>query len=264
MGKCCGRLLATACLVLFFRLGGPPLAHAQVPLRPEEWRRLHPEIAADHPLAIRAHEVFERLVSAADVRSRALPSLMIVDGLGYPEALALPGGTIVVSREMVEYCLGGTSALDSDAADARLALVLGHELAHLAFDNGHRAYFSTRELGGRSSAKVLSQSESDGHRRMEEREAEYYGLHFLLRAGFDVDSLLLEGADFWRGIVVAGRRSARETSWQHHPKPEERAELLHTQLAGLEQARPLLEWGQRLVDVGQSAVGLRQIGRAHV
>ncbi|MDM8543601.1 M48 family metalloprotease [Desulfococcaceae bacterium HSG9] len=86
----------------------------------------------DHPLVARAETVFERVLAVADKKASRYPNLVIIPQSKDPWAISLKDGTIILTQKGLEICY-----LDKDkkAGDARLAFVLGHELAHLAKDD---------------------------------------------------------------------------------------------------------------------------------
>jgi hypothetical protein len=87
---------------------------------------------AAHPLVARAYRVFDRVRAAADVAGRRSPRLKVIASLTDPWAQALRDGYVLLSRGAVAICY---RAGDPALGDARLAFVLGHELAHLAKDD---------------------------------------------------------------------------------------------------------------------------------
>lgn len=76
--------------------------------------------------------MFERVRAVADKNSKRLPRLVVVSSRADPWAIALPSGHVVLSKEAVAICHAQASLAESEA---RLAFVLGHELAHLAHDD---------------------------------------------------------------------------------------------------------------------------------
>ncbi len=132
----------------------------------------------------------ERLVAVSD---RKLPYEFSVINDSSPNAWALPGGKIAVNRGLLVE-------LESEA---ELAAVLGHEIVHAAArhtansmqrglllqgaliassialsDNEYRNLALT---GAQVGAGMLNQK----YGRDAEREADYYGMHYMARAGYD-------------------------------------------------------------------------------
>jgi Putative Zn-dependent protease, contains TPR repeats len=152
------------------------------------------------PEVANAHRVFERVRAAADKNSKRLSKLVVVNSGVDPWAIALPAGHIVLSKQAVAICHQQVSLTE---ADARLAFVLGHELAHLAHDDfwHHEVHgFLAAHTGTRQLADFLR-----AHQEIEEWElaADDKGFIYAAMTGYPVDLLLKTGAgkphffDFW-------------------------------------------------------------------
>jgi Zn-dependent protease with chaperone function len=122
-------------------------------------------LPAQDPKVARAHRVFERVRAVADKNSKRLSQLVVVNSRADPWAIALPDGHIVLSKQAVAICHQEASL---EEAEARLAFVLGHELAHLAHDDfwHHEVHgFLAAHTGTRQLADFLR-----SHRPIKERE----------------------------------------------------------------------------------------------
>ena len=135
-------------------------------------------------------EVGQRLASVSD---RQLPYEFNVINDSTPNAWALPGGKIAVNRGL----------LTEINSEAELAAVLGHEIVHAAARHGAKGMergllmqgavmavgvasanseYSRMAVGGASLAAGLI---GQKYGRDAEREADYYGMQYLSRAGYD-------------------------------------------------------------------------------
>lgn len=147
-------------------------------------------------------------------------------------AFALPGGYVYVTRGLLAH-------LDSEA---QLAVVLGHEVAHVAARHSSRDALKTglvtlgvrgagalgeevggvggvlAELGGMSAALLVLR-----HSRDDERESDALGVEYAARAGYDA----AEGAAFFAALR---RMRLREGSFPSflstHPDPGRREETV--------------------------------------
>jgi len=134
--------------------------------------------------------VGQRLAAVSD---RQLPYEFNVINDSTPNAWALPGGKIVVNRGLLVE-------LESEA---ELAAVLGHEIVHAAARHGakgmergmllqgaimavgvasHNSDYAQLAVGG---AGVAAQLVTQKYSRDAEREADFYGMHYMSRAGYD-------------------------------------------------------------------------------
>lgn len=168
----------------------------------------------------RARAMLARL--AKDPRTPDLDHRLVLIADRAPNAFALPGGAIAVTRGL----LAGT---DDDAA---LAFVLGHELGHFRGRDHLRGV--GRAVGralvwglvfGRSD-EVLSQQAGAlldlAHSRQQEAEADIFGFE-LAR---DLEGNKPNGEAIFRWLAERERQPAW-TSWlQTHPDPGNRIELL--------------------------------------
>jgi hypothetical protein len=151
------------------------------------------------PLVARAQGLFERVRRAASLPAQRTARLLVIAARSNPWAIALPDGHIVLSRGAVETCYPDA---DPDLGDARLAFVLGHELAHLAKDDFWHGEVHRALMGDPAAhaTKDLLESASDAdprkrpeHRRLKEAQADDWGFVYAAVAGYPVHRLLGQG-----------------------------------------------------------------------
>lgn len=146
--------------------------------------------AADAALGEYIASVGRRVAAVSD---RELPYEFVIVNNGTPNAWALPGGKIAVTRGLL-------LALENEA---ELAAVLGHEIVHAAAKHGARAQqratlFDLVLLGvahaGKDSkhrnyvvggAGVALQLTGQKYGRDAERTADYHGIKYMHAAGYD-------------------------------------------------------------------------------
>jgi tetratricopeptide (TPR) repeat protein len=212
-----------------------------------------PPKAADAALVERAHRVFQEVASVADQRSGRTPRLQVVDKEGTVEAQALPDGTIVVNPALLRFCLA-PGRLPAAKGDARLAFVLGHEMAHLAYDDSWHAeaFAAVRRFGDPELARVTGAWAADGvaGRQAKETRADRSGFLFLMMAGYDPD-----------GVVDAGSGFLEEWARERDPDFTERARVLRAQLTSLQSALPFYRFGVRLLTLGRVDDAIRLLER---
>lgn len=93
------------------------------------WLARYGEIRPEsNPLSRRSHDVFRKLLKALDRRKGIDPELIIINYSGSPLAQSLVDGTIILTKNALEFSYRDG---DLDAGDSRLAFVVGHELTHL-------------------------------------------------------------------------------------------------------------------------------------
>ena len=182
-------------------------------------------------------EVGERLAAVSD---RPLPYEFQVINDSTPNAWALPGGKIAINRGL----------LTEMQSEAELAAVLGHEIIHAAarhsaqsmqrgmllqgavmaaaMASGNSEYAGLAIGGATVAAGLVSQQYS----REAEREADYYGMLYMSRAGYDPAAAVELQQTFVR--LSEGRQSNwLEGLFASHPPSQERVDANRETLATL-------------------------------
>ncbi|HEV8240513.1 MAG TPA: M48 family metalloprotease [Thermoanaerobaculia bacterium] len=207
-----------------------------------------------------AQGVFERMSAAVDKRGNRLPRLVVVGAPKDPFAVALPDGSIVLTRGALDFCYGLLPMRKPTDArgDLRLAFVLGHELAHLASDDfWHRAAFAEAErirTGSRERGPKdrIIDPPSPHDLQLAELKADSGGVITMAMAGYSPDELFDVDPNFFQGWVrQAGGLGAAYDDDPAHPQPEKRAKLVLGQLAGLAEEVELFHVGVRLAQLGR-------------
>lgn len=216
---------------------------------------------ASHPQVARARAVFDQMRRVADRKGKYEPQLRVVDNSsGDPWAIALPDGYIVLSRKAVEIAYQ-----DGDPAegDARIAFVLGHELAHLAKDDfWHREIYQTLATmpEGKSLRKLLKQNADVSDAAIEtqlvaakhkEWQADDWGFLYASLAGYPTQSLLGAPAagkphffDYWM-------QQTQTQADEVHPTPRERATGLRARLQSIQDKLEFFYVGVQLMHFGR-------------
>jgi predicted Zn-dependent protease len=180
----------------------------------------------DPQLTQYVNEVGMRLAAVSD---RKLPYEFVVINDSTPNAWALPGGKIALNRGL----------LVSLESEAELAAVLGHEIVHAAARHGAKSMersmllqgalvltaigagdseYSNHILGG---AQLGAQLLSQRYGRQAELDADYYGMAYMARAGYDPAAAISLQEKF------VALKEGRSTSWLEglfasHPPSEDR------------------------------------------
>ncbi len=187
----------------------------------------------DPDLNAYVNQVGQKLARVSDRPD--LPYEFVVLNHSTPNAWALPGGKIAVNRGL----------LTELGSEAELAAVLGHEVVHAAARHSAQAasrsalvqgavilgsvavgvatendnYTTVAMLGGTLGAQLVQQR----HSRDAEREADYYGMIYMQRAGYDPSAAVELQETFVR---LSGDRqsSSFEGLFASHPPSPERVE----------------------------------------
>ncbi|RJX31183.1 MAG: peptidase M48 [Desulfurivibrio sp.] len=183
---------------------------------------------ADPALAAYVNTVGQKLAAVSD---RPLPYEFKVLNNSTPNAWALPGGKIVVNRGLL-------LELNNEA---ELAAVISHEIVHAAARHGAKSMEKGMLLQGALLATSLATAGNDyaplavggaqaaaalitqKYSREAELEADFYGMHYLSRAGYDPQSAVQLQQTFVR------LSEGRDANWLEglfasHPPSRERVE----------------------------------------
>jgi tetratricopeptide (TPR) repeat protein len=237
------------------------LAHADNPKDfAAWWIKNHGVVDAKmDPLALRAEKVFERVSSAADKMGSRFPRLVIINASGDPYAQVIKDGSVILTYGGLKICYKGVSP---EKGDARLAFILGHELAHLAKDDfwHSSAFAAVREFGDDSRVKEalmnqfkwdMSDPKTQEFIKKQELQADSYGLIYMTMAGYDPKAIIdRDKTNYFEEWVsqITGKIAYRDAT---HPGPAERAEFLRTQLGPVVDVLNYFTFGVRLYQLGR-------------
>lgn len=183
---------------------------------------------ADPAVAAYVNTVGQKLAAVSD---RPLPYEFKVLNNSVPNAWALPGGKIVVNRGLL-------LELNNEA---ELAAVLSHEIVHAAARHGAKSMEKGMLMQGALFATTLATAGSDyaplavggaqltaslitqKYSREAELEADFYGTHYMSRAGYDPQSAVSLQQTF---VKLSEGRASNWLSglFASHPPSQERVE----------------------------------------
>ncbi len=163
----------------------------------EYWISKYGEVK-ESTLSIRAQEVFNRVLSASDRRAGIEPALYIINYNGAPWAQSLADGSIILSKNGLEFCYKNQSF---EIGDARIAFVIGHELAHqFNGDFWHYKFLHTAEDDKESMRTFQDIKELARKPEMllaKEIQADQYGIIYATLAGYNSDEIISEDKNFF-------------------------------------------------------------------
>ena len=184
------------------------------------------EFVTDPVLSDYVNTVGQRIARVSD---RPLDYEFVVLNSSVPNAWALPGGKIAVNRGLL-------TELNSEA---ELAAVLGHEVVHAAARHGAQAITRGTLLQGALGVGAIAVNDSEyadyivgasqlgaqlisqRYGREAEREADYYGIEYMVRAGYDPQAAVSLQETFVR--LSEGRNQGwLDGLFASHPPSEER------------------------------------------
>jgi len=186
------------------------------------------EYEVDPGLSEYVNQVGQRLAAVSD---RDLPYEFVVINSSVPNAWALPGGKMAINRGLL-------LELNNEA---ELAAVLGHEIVHAAARHGAQAMERGMLLQGAMVATAIAASDtqyaglivggaqlgaqlvSQRYGRDAEREADAYGIRYMVKAGYNPEAAVSLQETFVR--LSEGRNPGwLEGLFASHPPSMERVE----------------------------------------
>ncbi len=204
------------------------------------------EIApSQNPQVATAHQIFRQVRAVADKNARRLPKLVVVNSKTNAWAIALPSGHIILSKHALDLCFKNA---DADLARARLAFVLGHELAHLAHDDYWHQEVEEFLAGNPDAERIAHFLDQSHEAREAELAADDKGYIYAAMAGFPVNRLIQ--ANDKQDFFAYWMQQTQSRVSASHPFPEDRAELLRRRLAMLRQRVGFFDFGVRLAHFG--------------
>ncbi len=193
-----------------------------------------------------AKRIFKRVLSVADKNSKRMARLVVINNNTKAWAISLPDGHIVLSKQVLEIAHRNA---DQELAQARLAFVIGHELAHLANDDfWHHEVESFMQ--NTSDAKKIAQFLNQNFTaRQAELAADDKGYIYAAMAGYAVDELVRnKHAD--QDFFTFWMQQTNTKVSPSHPEAKDRAELLRQRLNQLSEQLAFFHFGTRLAHFG--------------
>lgn len=199
-----------------------------------------------------AQIIFNRLKKTAG-QSVSSARLIVINSSSNPWAVALADGNVVLSEGALNIIYEG---FETRVGDARLAFVLGHELAHLANRDlwHHRVFANISGDSGTQALKEVRRSiKASAHNleevRQRELKADEVGFVYASLAGFETDTLLGDENEhsFLHDWVV------KTQTWvdNEHHDPDVRTSFLSNRLTQMRYRVALFNYGVRLAHFGR-------------
>jgi tetratricopeptide (TPR) repeat protein len=202
-----------------------------------------------NPLVEKAEKVFERVLASADKRSNLFPRLVVIKGRGEPWALAIPDGTVILTEGALNLCYKDVTP---EQGNDRLALILGHELAHLAKDDyrhgkmteAFKSFAPNKLTEALELLKNLTDANKDDpnykeSRKLKEIESDSYAIIYMTMAGYNPKTIVNDkGTNFIKEFVS-------QTGYDKtiHPDPQERAASLQANMENVAKDLQLFRFG---------------------
>ncbi len=186
------------------------------------------DYTVDQELTAYVSQVGQRLAAVSD---RKLPYEFKVLNSSVPNAWALPGGKITINRGLLTELQN----------EAELAAVLGHEIVHAAAGHGAQSiskgmllqagamgvaiategtsYASLAQMGTGLGAQLITQK----YGRDAERESDYYGMQYMVRAGYDPQAAVTLQQTFVR-LAEGKQQDWISGLFASHPPSQERVQ----------------------------------------
>jgi len=187
----------------------------------------------------RALEEYVQSVGMRVARTSHRPSLNYryrVLNSSVPNAFALPGGFIVINRGLLVHL----------SSEAELAAVLGHETGHVTAKHslgGYQRALAANLLltgisvaaGGKTGVMEVSNITTslleNGFSRDQEREADWLGIDYMVRAGYNPEGAVRLQEYFYRQLEGGKNPMFVEGLFRTHPFSKERLDNARARIA---------------------------------
>lgn len=215
----------------------------------------------ESPLVQRAANIFSRVNSVSETPHGLTTALKVINSNGAPWAIALPDGNIVLSKGALDVCYDGVSL---ELGDARIAFVIGHELAHLkSNDFWHQEIYLSLAGGDKQpslkSAKDLisaaagiatgNNNEWQSVIKRKELQADDAGFLFASLAGYRTDLVIPESDE--DSFLQHWVKQTRTVSDELHLAPDERTSFLANRFKSISEKTEFFRYGIKLAHFGQ-------------
>jgi len=165
--------------------------------RKEFWLNNYSQVI-DGQLSARAHNVFDKVLAASDRRAGIDPKMYIIEYNGKPWAQSLADGSIIITRNALDFCYSNQSI---ENGDSRFAFIVGHELAHqFKGDFWPYKFLSTTKNDTKSAHTFQDIEELAKDPDMllaKELQADQYGIIYAVLAGYNSDSIVHRDTNFF-------------------------------------------------------------------
>jgi tetratricopeptide (TPR) repeat protein len=172
-------------------------SHAQDTGRKDYWLKKYGEVTKGR-LVGRSQEVFQRVLAASDRRAGVEPGFYVVNYELTPWAQSLSDGSVLITKNALEFCYKGRT---QERGDARLAFVIGHELAH-QFNGDFWHYRFLRTARNDKEGKISFQDINEIAKNPDlllskEIQADQYGVIYATLAGYRCDEIISKDRNFF-------------------------------------------------------------------
>ncbi len=208
------------------------------------------------PRVAKVQRVFKRVRLVADRNSQRLAKLVVVNNKTHAWAIALPAGHIVLSSQVLDIVHRNANI---ELAEARLAFILGHELAHLANDDFWHHEVESFMQNTADAQKIAQFINQHFEAKQAELAADDKGYLYAAMAGYSVDLLLQKQVAEQSDMKERETEQNFFTFWMQqtntkvspsYPAAKDRAELLRQRLFQLNQKLVFFHFGTRLAHFG--------------
>jgi len=204
--------------------------------RVEDFIETYGRADADDAQVKRVKAIFKDVSQMADKNKHRWPQLVIINLKDSPLAIALKNG-IVLSQQAIQLSYQNVSPSEGDA---RMAFILGHELAHLAFDDfWHREFFCALKDHQALKKTLQSYQERDG--KAKEIAADDRGFIYAAMAGYAVEQLVQADKD---NFLLSWQQQPQ--MGDNHPDAQLRLKALRARLEHLLKQVSFFNFGVRL------------------
>lgn len=208
------------------------------------WLSALDTLPLESPRVQRVQSIFRKLIRTtrgANLRTQ----LFVVDSDNEPWAVALQDGNIILSRGAMDIIY---QDVELATGDARMAFVLGHELAHIISNDfwHQQVYLSFLE----SDSNAVIEIDQLQRRKEQELRADEEGFMYASLAGFDTRRLISKDEQGNNFLQHWAQQTSSISGARYH-SPAQRTSFLHSRLEDLDKAVAFFKYGVKLAHFGR-------------
>jgi len=237
------------CLCLVNQVSSQQVSSQTPKLGIDYWLNGYKQVTAGEKYEL-AQKVFKKTISVADNPADEVYALYIFADLRLTQVFALPDGAIILPLKAIDLCLQ-----DRQAAETRLAFLLGHEIKHLIrrdywiLDQITQFLANAKQQGLEPDLARLMESVKwdfqNKLRKLAETEADKSGILYASLAGYDAGAIFDFIPEYYRaaGIDVHGDVTNNSVN--------DRIRALQERLGDAIEHLHLFDFGVQLYAIGQ-------------
>jgi len=210
----------------------------------------------DNPLVVRAKTVFNRILKVVNKRTEKYPKIVIIKKNTRQWASARKDGTVILTENGLNFCY---QVQDKAIGDARMSIILGHEMAHLAKDHfGKIDVFASAQDIEVNFLEIMNHSKKKQSTPLGkyidklEHHADFQGVIYATMAGYDPSRVFdTNDNNFFQELSAQIESKTGQFNASKSLNHNERLNVLMSNIQNIKDKVILFYLGVRLYQIGE-------------